>query len=334
MRSFQKIYTLVFSLCLIAFSVYALLDTFAIRRVYAVVEQTQAAETTQERNARPELKTLSGKHAGMQTRKGKKSSGETEGNSSLTSEMKAGGAETGADTAGESSGDVQISITEYREYDSTIYVADITVNGPESLKTAFSQNSYGRNITADTSETAAAVGAVLAVNGDNYGSREKGYVIRNGVLYRDTPAKDQEDLVIYDDGSFAIVNESEVSAQELLDQGAVQVFSFGPGLLEDGTVLVDENDEVDRAKASNPRTAIGILEENHYVLVVSDGRTDESEGLTLYELATFLQSLGVQTAYNLDGGGSSTMVYQGTVINETTSGRDNGERAVTDILYF
>ena len=70
------------------------------------------------------------------------------------------------------------------------------------------------------------------------------------------------------------------------------------------------------------------------MLVVSDGRTEESEGLTLYELAEFLRSLGVQTAYNLDGGGSSTMVYQGTVINETTGGRTNGERAVTDIIYF
>ncbi len=65
--------------------------------------------------------------------------------------------------------------------------------------------------------------------------------------------------------------------------------------------------------------------------MVSDGRSGESEGLTLYELAEFLQSLGARTAYNLDGGGSSTMVFLGDVVNNP-SGR-SGERAVTDILY-
>ena len=228
----------------------------------------------------------------------------------------------------------QIQISEYRVNDTTVYVADIRLSSASQLKTAFANSSYGRNITADTSDTAAAVGAVLAINGDNYGSREKGYVIRNGILYRDTAAKNQEDLVIYADGSFEIISEAEISAQKLLDDGAVHVFSFGPGLVENGSLIVDTSDEVDRAKASNPRTAIGILAENHYVFVVSDGRTEESKGLTLYELAEFMQSLGVQAAYNLDGGGSSTMVYQGSVVNRPTSGRRIDERAVTDILYI
>ena len=87
--------------------------------------------------------------------------------------------------------------------------------------------------------------------------------------------------------------------------------------------------------ASNPRTAIGVIDANHYVFVVSDGRTDESEGLSLSELAAFLQSLGVKTAYNLDGGGSSTLWYQGSVINNpTTSGNTIKERSVSDIVYI
>ena len=67
--------------------------------------------------------------------------------------------------------------------------------------------------------------------------------------------------------------------------------------------------------------------------MVSDGRSDESEGLSLYELAQFLQRLGVQTAYNLDGGGSSTMVFLGQVVNRPVGGRGSGQRAVTDIVY-
>ena len=69
--------------------------------------------------------------------------------------------------------------------------------------------------------------------------------------------------------------------------------------------------------------------------MVSDGRTSRSEGLTLYELASFMQKLGVETAYNLDGGGSSTMVLNGQVINnQTTGGSRITERSVSDIVYI
>ena len=230
---------------------------------------------------------------------------------------------------------ISITITTYRQNDTTIYVADVQLSSAEYLQTAFAQSAYGRNVTEKTSEIADTVGAILAINGDYYGSRESGYVIRNGVLYRSTAASGQEDLVIYADGSFAVVSESEITAEELLAAGAQQVLSFGPALVENGEVSVTSSDEVGKAMSSNPRTAIGILDDLHYVFVVSDGRTDESEGLTLLELAEFLQGLGVTTAYNLDGGGSSTMVFQGEVINNpTTSGNTIKERSVSDIVYI
>ena len=62
--------------------------------------------------------------------------------------------------------------------------------------------------------------------------------------------------------------------------------------------------------ASNPRTAIGVIGELHYLFVVADGRTSESEGLSLYELAQIMQKYGCITAYNLDGGGSSTLYFR------------------------
>ena len=91
--------------------------------------------------------------------------------------------------------------------------------------------------------------------------------------------------------------------------------------------------------SSNPRTAIGIIEEEdgslHYIIVVSDGRTDESEGLTLYQLAEVMQQYGATTAYNLDGGGSSTLYFNGQVVNNpTTNGNTISERAVSDIVYI
>ena len=95
------------------------------------------------------------------------------------------------------------------------------------------------------------------------------------------------------------------------------------------------NAEVQEKIGSWMRTAIGIIDELHYVFIVSDGRTDESEGLSLYELAEFMQSLGTTVAYNLDGGGSSTMVFNGEVINNpTTNGKSIKERSVSDIVYI
>ena len=229
---------------------------------------------------------------------------------------------------------IKIEITEYETNDTTVYVADVTLSSADYLQTAFAQNIFGRNIKAETSETAAAHGAILAINGDFYGSRNAGYVIRDGVLYRDTSAGN-EGLALMADGSFSFYNEGDISAQQLLADGARETWSFGPALLADGTIQVSETEEVGKAKASNPRTAVGVIDDLHYVLVVSDGRTRASEGLSLYELAAFLQGIGVQEAYNLDGGGSSTMVFNGVVVNNpTTGGSRINERSVSDIVYI
>ena len=230
---------------------------------------------------------------------------------------------------------ISITLTEYYENNTAIYVADIRLSSAQYLKTAFADDTYGKNVTAPTSGTAAENNAILAVNGDYYGARERGIVIRNGVLYRETASADTDVLCIYADGHFEITDSGEKTAQQMIDDGVWQAFSFGPGLIEDGEITVTAGDEVGRAMASNPRTAIGMIDGLHYVFVVSDGRTSASEGLSLSELAAFMKSLGVQTAYNLDGGGSSTLYYQGEVINNpTTTGKSTKERSVSDIVYI
>ncbi len=160
-------------------------------------------------------------------------------------------------------------------------------------------------------------------------------MVRNGVLYRDSSSgKRQEALVIGKDGSFTIVKEAETSAKELAEGGAAQVLSFGPGLIEDGEITFDPALGEGKELTRNPRTAMGHYGGCHYVMVVADGRTDSSEGLTIEQLAAFMQSLGVQTAYNLDGGGSTTMVFDGKVVNQPTDGHNIEERNVSDIVYI
>ena len=177
-------------------------------------------------------------------------------------------------------------------------------------------------------------GAVLAINGDYYGFRDDGYVIRNGVLYRNTPSSGTDALVIYADGTLSSVSQDDVSAERLVETGAWQVLSFGPVLVSDGKLAVESGDEVDQSMGSNPRTAIGMVSPLHYVVVVSDGRTGDDAGLSLYQLAQVLVDNGATFGYNLDGGGSATMVFQGEVLNDPTSGNRSGERSVSDIVFF
>ena len=232
---------------------------------------------------------------------------------------------------------ISVTLTEKTVNETQVYVADITLSSSDYLKTALAQNSYGTNVTAKTSVTAAENNAILAVNGDYYGANSSGYVIRNGIVYRDSVREDASngDLAIYKDGSFKIIYEDQVSADQLVQDGVVNLLAFGPSLVENGEISVDTNTEVGQAMSSNPRTAIGIIDENHYIIVVSDGRTSESKGLSLYQMAEVMKSYGVKTAYNLDGGGSSTLYFNGQVINKpTTGGSKISERAVSDIVYI
>lgn len=299
----RKIGEGVYVIVLVIFTVYMLLDTFVITKKLAVVSN--------------------------QSRSVSSSSDSSVSNSSGKS-----GSVTKSSTAYEDD-NIKIALIDYRENDTDIHMADVKVSSSEYLKTAFAQSSYGRNVTEKTSDIAESVNAILAINGDYYGAQESGYVIRNGVIYRETAKSGNEDLVIYGDGSFEIIDEDDITAEELLEKGAQNVLAFGPALVEDGSVSVTEDEEVGKAMASKPRTAIGIIDENHYVFVVADGRTSDNEGLSLYELAEFMESLGVQTAYNLDGGGSSTMYFNGQIINKpTTNGSSIKERSVSDIVYI
>lgn len=294
---------MVFALILIAYTVYAALDTFVIVRVLTPDTLPTEAPTT--------VPTATESPAEQATT-----------------------APISTDTEYHDD-QIDIVLTTMRVENTTVYVADVQIADISLLKTALAGNTYARNLTETTSVQAANAGAILAINGDYYGAQERGYVLRNGVLYRASAQSVTDALVIGADGNFRIINEGETSADTLVREGAWQVLTFGPALINGGQVTVSSSDEVGRAMTSNPRTAIGQISEGHYLLVVSDGRTKESAGLSLRQLAELMQSLGAQVAYNLDGGGSSTMVFQGRVVNNpTTNGRSIRERSVSDIVYI
>lgn len=328
----RHLYALLSSLMLTVLTGFVLLDTFVLPHAVASVATASAANVTT-------TVVETSQDSAVETATETAPSGTT-ATSSAVQTVADSAAQTQEATITDSiySGNgISIVITTVRVSNTNAYVADVQLTSASSLKTALAQNTFGSNITQTTSAMASANNAILAVNGDYYGANKRGYVIKNGVLYRDTvrQGSDTQDLAIYADGSFEIIDETEVTAQELLDNGVVQLLSFGPTLIENGDVQVSASDEVSRAKSSNPRTAIGIIDELHYIIVVADGRTSESEGLSLLELAQLMESYGCKTAYNLDGGGSSTMVFNGVVVNQpTTNGNQITERSVSDIVYI
>lgn len=285
-------FLILYSLILIAFTIYVLLDTFVLISSYEVASSND-----------------------------------------YSYEQKETGDITSTDNSYEDD-NIKINIKEYRENDTNVYVADVYIEDINYLKTAFASNTYGKNVTDKTSNIAEDVNAILAINGDYYGVQEKGYVLKNGKIYRNS-SSGKDDLVIYENGMWEIINEDDISLEELLNKGAYNILSFGPSLIKNSTISVTTSDEVAKSMRSNPRTAVGKISTNHYVFVVSDGRTSESAGLTLYELANFMKSLGCTYAYNLDGGGSSTMYFNGNVVNNpTTNGNRINERSVSDIVYI
>jgi len=219
----------------------------------------------------------------------------------------------------------------------TYFVADIVLTDATALRSAFAQNSFGTNITEDTSDIAADNGAVFAVNGDYYGFRRTGIVIRNGVAYRDEGAR--EGLAFYRDGTVEVYDETATTADQLVAEGVWNTLSFGPTLVADGEIVdgidqveVDTNVGNHSIQGDQPRTAVGVIGTNHLILVVVDGRSPGySAGVTMPELARIMQDLGATTAYNLDGGGSATMVFGGKLVNNPL-GRSE-ERGTSDILY-
>ena len=267
------------------------------------------------------------------------------------SDPSSGSTDAGTDASGDeaaatitdssfSDGDTSIEITQRTvgtgDDTVTYTVAELQLSDATRLRSAFANNQFGENITQTTSEMAEANGAVFAVNGDYYGFRSTGIVIRNGVVYRDEPAR--QGLAMYADGSARVYDETETSADELVAAGVWNTLSFGPAILEGGSVVagieeveIDTNFGNHSIQGEHPRTAVGIIDATHLVFVVVDGRDPgTSRGVTLTELAEIMQGLGADTAYNLDGGGSSTMYFNGEVITRPSNG---GERGTSDILY-
>lgn len=107
----------------------------------------------------------------------------------------------------------------------------------------------------------------------------------------------------------------------------------GPIIVRDGQVVADAKEDFTPSQLNprHPRTAVGQLADGRVLLVAVDGRDDESAGITLGQLGQELVRRGVVTGMALDAGGSTTIAFDGHVLNEPS---DGAERPVSDALML
>ena len=233
-----------------------------------------------------------------------------------------------ADKHGYKSDTLSVTLTKRKYKRSIAHVADIYIKDITQLKTAFANDTFGLSNYEWPRHTSKRVGSIISVNGDNYGARQDGLVIRNGELFKSQNVT-MEVCVIFWDGRMETYPGRKFNGKAAIAAGAYQAWNFGPSLL-DGNGRPLKHFTNNSVGDHNPRTVIGYFEPGHYCLVVVDGRSDDSKGLDFKDLATMMSGLGCQQAFNLDGGNTSMMMVGDQVISDPSE----GGRACSDIIYF
>lgn len=142
----------------------------------------------------------------------------------------------------------------------TYHVADIYVASLDNFKTYTANNEMRYFSTQNVLSMDAASNAILAVGGDFYAYQHSGFLMRNGYLYKDdVPYCDI--CVLYDNGELAAYPYYGYDPQEVLDNGAVQIWNFGPSLLDENGKARENFENVDSHVAgTHPRSVIGYYE--------------------------------------------------------------------------
>lgn len=233
----------------------------------------------------------------------------------------------GADNLSYHDDTLDVQLYHIRVYDTPIVVAFVQVASAAQLRTEQAKP-YPSKTTMRASEISKRVKAVLAVNADWFTYQNTGIVYRNGELLRDRPNEDYDGLAIDINGDFHIVRPMTHEEYAKIGIPISNSFAFGPALVIGGEVQEILNRDV----TYKQRMAIGQIAPLSYVLVATDGPDQkDSVGLSVPQLAELMHGLGAVTAYNLDGGQSTTMVMHQVKMNGQNP---KNFRAVGDIIYF
>lgn len=229
---------------------------------------------------------------------------------------------------------IHVTLEQY-EVESTIcHVARVKIAHPSQLRTAAAYG-FHRPQTEMTNKIARRVEAVVAINGDYFSYSGRGYMVRQGEEYINKPYNDRDVLFIDENGDFYIERRATAETLEpYMSMPIVNSFNFGPGLVIDGEPLTEYGKEFNSGDTRSQRSCIAQVKrgELEYLLISCEGPMESKNGgLTMVEFAAFVKSLGVENAYNLDGGNSASLQFKGKKVNAV---KNKHERRISDIIYF
>lgn len=178
------------------------------------------------------------------------------------------------------------------------------------------------------------VQTVDETNGTTRIPRSGFVVAANGSKWQEVSsiaAKGKEALIIV--GSYIENPENSPSRAKMAFTGVEDIVGGVPQLVKNGKVDITwEQEKTTKSfvETRHPRTAVAKLKDGKFMMITVDGRSESSGGISLYDLADYLLSLGAVDAMNLDGGGSTTMFLDGKVVNHPSD--KEGERKVSDAI--
>ncbi|QGU94266.1 exopolysaccharide biosynthesis protein [Clostridium bovifaecis] len=215
----------------------------------------------------------------------------------------------------------------------------LVIRNPKRVRVGYSSNIGKSGET--TSKIAKKNGAVAAVNAGGFidesangkqwagnGGLPRGIIMSKGeVVYNDYKNDDiKDDIVAITEKGLLLVGKHSV--HELKEKGVKEAVSFGPALIVNGKKAITSGDG---GWGKAPRTAIGQRKDGSILLLVLDGKQISRLAATLRDVQDVLYEQGAYNASNLDGGSSTTMYYDGKVINEPDSAL--GERSIPSVIY-
>lgn len=210
----------------------------------------------------------------------------------------------------------------------TYYVADIYVASLDNFKTHMAYGQFTYFGAQDSVQIAKDANAILAISGDYLTNQRSGFLVRNGeVLLSD---RNNSICALFPDGTMETYDRGTYEVEDILAREPLQVWSFGPGLLDENGNVKDSYEVNASIADAHPRCAVGYYEPGHYCFVVVDGRQNHSYGMRVERLAQVFADLGCQAAYNLDGGATAVMLFG----QEIYSSPSNGGRELGDILLI
>ena len=226
-----------------------------------------------------------------------------------------------------------------RIYDTNYIYARVKIASPTQLRGMLASPVTSSN-TKPGHDLAKRVQAVLAVNGDFCGgdNNSKGALMRQGKMLRLKCDAKYDILVIDKAGDFHILLNAKTTEIEAMADDAVNIFTFGPGLVIDGTPQYGLR--LGRIASHKPAQRVALCQTGplEYLVLTSEGPENPgSVGLTLEQFVDLVSSIpDVQNAYNLDGGSSATLVFRkdGNNWRKINALSSSKIRPLKDIIYF